>query len=228
MTSIFSPHLDILQPPQRRLWDELAEVPQEFILYGGTAIALHLGHRKSVDFDFFGDRSFNPEVLYNTIPFLSDSIITQMAPDTLTCLVDRNNAMVQVSFFGLPRIRRVAACIEAPDNGLKIAALIDLAGMKAAVVQKRAEAKDYLDIDTLIQQGGVDLASALAAAKGIYGKSFVPELTLKALSYFGDGDLKSLPRALRDRLTAAVRGVDLDKLPMLASDPDLGEGEGGR
>ena len=52
MASDFTPRLDILPPPQRRLWDELAAIPPEFVLYGGTAIALHLGHRQSVDFDF--------------------------------------------------------------------------------------------------------------------------------------------------------------------------------
>jgi hypothetical protein len=52
----FTPRLDILPPPQRRLWHELAALPAEFVLYGGTALALHLGHRQSVDFGFFGNR----------------------------------------------------------------------------------------------------------------------------------------------------------------------------
>jgi hypothetical protein len=47
----FTPRLDILPLPQRRLWDELAGVPPQFVLYGGTAIALHLGHRQSLDFE---------------------------------------------------------------------------------------------------------------------------------------------------------------------------------
>ena len=45
MTADFAPRLDILSPPQRRLWDELVAVPREFVLYDGTALALHLGHR---------------------------------------------------------------------------------------------------------------------------------------------------------------------------------------
>jgi hypothetical protein len=58
MLEDFTPHLEILRKPQRRLWDELAAVPAEFVLYWGTAIALHLGHRQSEDFDFFGTRPF--------------------------------------------------------------------------------------------------------------------------------------------------------------------------
>jgi hypothetical protein len=49
MSPAFIPRFDILPAPQRRLWAELAAVTAEFVLYGGTAIALHLGHRQSVD-----------------------------------------------------------------------------------------------------------------------------------------------------------------------------------
>ena len=49
------PRLDILPSAQRSLWPHLRELPDDFVLYGGTAIALRLGHRESVDFDFFSD-----------------------------------------------------------------------------------------------------------------------------------------------------------------------------
>jgi len=48
MMQYFIPRLGILPPPQRRLWDELGEVPSQFVLYEGTALALYLGHRESV------------------------------------------------------------------------------------------------------------------------------------------------------------------------------------
>lgn len=102
------------------------------------------------------------------------------------------------------------------DNGLKIASLLDLAGTKASVVQLRAEAKDYLDLDTLITKGGISLPMALAAAKALYGLPFNPQITLKSLSYFDDGDLRSLPEESKMRLVAAAREVDLDRLPVLS------------
>jgi hypothetical protein len=46
--SPFEPKLSILPPPQRRLWDELAALPAHFVLYGGTALALHFGHGRLV------------------------------------------------------------------------------------------------------------------------------------------------------------------------------------
>jgi hypothetical protein len=59
-----------------------------------------------------------------------------------------------------------------------------LAGTKASVVQLRAEAKDHIDLDTLITRGGITLAAALAAARALYGVSFNPQITVKSLSYF--------------------------------------------
>jgi len=215
MPTPFKPHLDILPSPQRRLWDELGDVPPEFVLYGGTAVALHLGHRQSVDFDFFGNRPFDPTKLVPGIPFLNNATITQREPNTLSARIDRGGP-VKVSFFGLPGIRRLLPPHVAPDNGLQVASLLDLAGTKAAVVQQRAEAKDYIDINAMLIDGRVDLPMALASARAIYGRQFNPQITLKALSFFDDGNLHHLPKETKDRLSRAARDVDLDRLPDLA------------
>jgi len=212
MTEPFQPKVKFLPVSQRLLWDELDTVPEEFVLYGGTALALHLGHRESIDFDFFGNRNFDPARLREKIPFLESGRIVQQEPNTLSVVVDRNGP-VKVSFFGVPGIRRIKPPHISPDNGLRIASLLDLAGTKAAVVQQRAEAKDYIDIDALLQEGQIDLPTALASARAIYGPTFNPQITLKALSFFGDGNLARLPRDVQDRLVKAAREVDLDKLP---------------
>ena len=87
MTTDFAPRLDILPPAQRRLWDELAAVPPAFVLYRDTAIALNLGHRQSVEFDFFGNRPLDPVLLVPAIPFLTGAIVTQRAPNTFGCTI---------------------------------------------------------------------------------------------------------------------------------------------
>jgi hypothetical protein len=214
MPSVFHPQLSALHPPQRRLWSELAEVPDSFVLCGGTAVALHLGHRTSIDFDFFGSEEFDPDSLYGAIPFLEHSSVIQKAPRALTCIVEREGP-VQVSFFGVPKVKLLKKPVVASDNNLRVAALLDLAGMKAAVVQKRAEAKDYIDIDAIIRLSEIELSTALAAARAIYGTAFNPESTLKSLAYFGDGNLDTLEPEVRGRLVAAVKEVDLDRLPNL-------------
>jgi hypothetical protein len=220
MPEAFAPRLDILPPPQRRLWDELAAVPEEFVLYGGTAIALHLGHRQSLDFDFFGNKPLDPVKLVPAVAFLAGAIVTQREPNTFSCTVDRGG-VVKLSFFGLPGIPRLVPPLIAPDNRLQIGSLLDLGGTKASVVQMRAEAKDYLDIDALLTDGRIDLPTALAAGQAIYGTQFNPQSTLKALSYFEDGNLRRLAQPVKDRLAKAARDVDLDRLPVIAV-PDRG------
>jgi hypothetical protein len=213
MTKPFAPHLSILPEAQRRLWVELGDTPDEFVLYGGTAIALHLGHRHSVDFDFFADCHIDPVDLYKRLAYLKGARLVRQEPDTLTCLVDRGDP-VSVSFFGLPNLNRLRPPHVARDTRLKVASLLDLAGTKALVVQRRAQAKDYIDLDALIT-AGIDLPQALAAARNIYGPAFEPTPTLKALTYFDDGDLTSLPGALRQRLVRAAAAVDPLRLPSL-------------
>jgi hypothetical protein len=214
MQRSFQPRLGVLPAAQRRLWPELAAVPKYFTLYGGTAITLRLEHRQSVDFDFLGRKQFDPDALYRSLAFLRDGEVSQKTGDTLTCLVDREGP-VRVSFFALPGFPEIAEPDIAPDIGLRIASPIDLAGTKVAVVQKRAEVKDYLDLDALLASG-IDLARALAAGRALYGKAFNPQVTLKALTYFGDGTLPSLPEDTRQRLIEAVRRVDPGRLPVLA------------
>src|SRR5438067_11898975 len=86
MTELF-PRLEILPPSQRRIWPELCAIPKDFVLYAGTALALHLGHRESADFDFFGGGNFEVRALETGIPFLAAAKTIQRAEDTLTANV---------------------------------------------------------------------------------------------------------------------------------------------
>jgi Nucleotidyl transferase AbiEii toxin, Type IV TA system len=218
---VFIPNLTTLPLPQRALWPELAATPAVFTLYGGTALALRLGHRASVDFDFFSNTSFDPDDLARELPYLKGAERVQVARDTLTCRVDRGGPVL-VSFFGGLGLGQVAPPDQVEEMSLQVAALLDIAGTKVAVVQKRAEVKDYVDLDALLRNG-VELPSALAAGAVVYGRSFNPLVTLKALSYFDD--VPALPAEVRARLTTAVRAVDVTKLPTLtpyARCPDRG------
>jgi len=113
----------------------------------------------------------------------------------------------------VPNLPRLSAAVVAKDNGLGVASLLDLAGTKASVVQVRAEAKDYIDIDALITAGKVDLPLALSAALRLYGATFNPQITLKALSFLATENLPLLPEDIKLRLATAAREVDLAHLP---------------
>jgi hypothetical protein len=211
---MFSPQLAILPAPQRRLWDELATTPETFTLYGGTAIALRLGHRFSVDFDFFSRTPFAPAELQGAIPYLAGGTLRQASANTLTVTVERGGP-VQLSYFGGLTLGQVEPSDTVEGPGFPVASLVDLAGMKAAVVTQRAEVKDYLDIHALLTQAGIDLPTMLAAARIIYGEEFNPLISLKAISYHDDPALADFPTSMRQNLIAAVRTVNVARLPVL-------------
>ena len=191
----FKPHMHVLPAAPCRLWPELRHVPAGFVLYGGTAAGLWLGHRPSVDFDFFSSDPFVPEKLLARIPFLIGGTLLQSEPNTLTVAVDRDG-QVKLSFFGGLTIGRVGQPERAADIGLAVASQLDLAATKARVVIERAERKDYLDMAALLKSG-ILLADTLGAARALYGEQFNPMITLKALSYFADGDLPKLPEDVK-------------------------------
>ena len=207
----FIPNLTILPAPQRSLWPELDATPEHFTLYGGTAIALRLGHRTSVDFDLVTGQLFDPDGLANEIPYLKNAEQVQVAANTLKCRVERNGPVL-ISFFGGIVQGRAAERTRPQGSRLFVASLLDLAATKASVVQKRAEAKDYLDIDAMISQG-LDLPTILAAAGAVFGSSFNPLITLKALGYYGD--VPNLPQSVQANLSARVRAVDPAHLPTI-------------
>jgi hypothetical protein len=213
MAQILRPRLTVLPAAQRRLWSDLSTLPPSYVLYGGTAIALHLGHRESIDFDFFIPHEIDPRRLLEDLAILDGATVTQVEPETLSVTIDRDGP-IKLSFFGVPKLGRVREPLRAEGNGLAVADLLDLSGTKASVVQVRAEPKDYIDIGALLG-AGVSLSEMLAAGMAIYGGSFTPQSALKALCYFDDPTLTSLPFALKSVLSEAVRGVDLSALPDL-------------
>lgn len=78
------PRVDILPAAQQRLWPELAQTPDHLILYRGTAIALRLAHRTSVDFDFFSMATFEPHSVLKQTAYLKGAVVRQSAANTLT------------------------------------------------------------------------------------------------------------------------------------------------
>jgi hypothetical protein len=174
-----------------------------FVLYGGTAIALRLGHRYSVDFDFFSQSPLERTALKRALPWLASASVLQDEPDSLTVLAPGG---VKVSFFGGLKVGRVGEPDESDDGVLVAASMDDLLAFKLKLVVQRVEAKDYLDVAAILRSG-VSLAQGLAAAEALFAPDLPPMVVLKALTYFEGGDLSSLPEDVREALSAAVAGV---------------------
>lgn len=209
MTGIFEPRKDILLPAQARLWPQLRPASGlGFVLYGGTAIALRLGHRQSVDFDFFRERGLDRSELERAFPFLASSLVLQDEPDALSVLVRQGeeSETVKVSFFGNICFGRLGEPDMTSDGVLEVASLDDLMATKVKVILQRVESKDYRDVAAMMGNGA-DLAAALAGARRLYGNAFQPSESLKALVYFEGGDLDMLSVADRRALMDAASKV---------------------
>lgn len=207
-------NLAMLSKAQRVLWPSLHEIPHGFVLYGGTALALRLGHRTSVDFDFFSSRLVDPDALLSSVPFLKGGVVAQRSQNVLTVWVNSmpEERPVKVSFFGdlgLPVLER-------PDrqgsNGIVVASLRDLAGTKAKVINQRVELKDYEDIAALLD-ARMSLPEIVAAALAIFPAQVDYATTVSAITYFEDSEAKLFPDPLKKKLRSAAMGASPVRTP---------------
>jgi hypothetical protein len=207
-------HLEILPEPQKEFWDGLAGmVPAHFVLYGGTAIALRLGHRQSVDFDFFTDQGVEFNDLLVSMPFLKRATMLDRRPNTFTLSLPMPSGDIKLSFFGDLSFGRVGA----PDQiqgKVSLASPLDLLATKLKTIHDRIVPRDYVDIEALLKSG-LSLDQGIAGARALYGQLLNPLDTAKTVSWFKDGDLeRKLSRATRDFLADASAAFDPQVAPL--------------
>jgi hypothetical protein len=201
MPDRFDPKTDILPPAQHEIWPLLAPAPRlSFVLYGGTAVALHLGHRVSIDFDFFRTEPLNKQEIEKSFQFMRVARTMQEDENTLVLSVPMPSGPVKVSMFGNIDIGRINEPGLTKDGTLLVASLEDLLATKLKAILDRAETKDYRDISEMLS-ANVSLERALAAFAQMYRKD--PSLPLRAMGFFKDGDLPSLAKTDQDILRKA-------------------------
>jgi hypothetical protein len=209
MPQCLEPKLGVLPPAQKEIWTRLAPAPRlNFVLYGGTAIALHLGHRESLDFDFFRSERLDKDQIRGAFGFIDGAAILQDAPDTLVVLAEMPSGPVKVSFFGGIGFGLVKDPLQTRDGILLVASLDDLMATKLKATLDRAEAKDYRDIAEMIS-AGISLPAGVSAFRAMFNGE--PSQVLRSIGYFGDGDLTTLARTDQDILRNARDRVG--KLP---------------
>lgn len=216
----FTPRLEILPASQRELWPELRPTQElGFVLYGGTAIALRLGHRQSVDFDFFTSRPIDRPALRQALPFLGKAQVQQ---DSLNTFEVVTSGGVKVAFFGGLDFGRTRVPQVTADGVLRVASLDDLMATKLKVILQRSEAKDYQDIAAMIR-AGIRVDTGLAAAEQMYQPTFPPSESLRAMVYFEGGDMIRLTPSDRKILVDAAKGIK--ELPSVIIQRDLSAAE---
>lgn len=217
----FSPSLDTLPKPQQEIWPSLKpSISLGFVLYGGTAIALQLGHRESVDFDFFTEKELDKNAIYEKFTFLHNSIVLQDEPNTLSILYkNKEQKTVKFSFFGNLSIGRFKEPLMTEDGTLFVASLDDLMATKLKVLMQRVESKDYRDIAVMLKHG-VSLTNGLNIANKMFEPTFSPVHCLKTLQYFEGGDLyllsKDEKRILENSVNLIIKDLKIDNNVVLA------------
>jgi Nucleotidyl transferase AbiEii toxin, Type IV TA system len=154
MPQCLNPKIEILPKPQQEIWPLLAPAPGlAFVLYGGTAVALYLGHRRSVDFDFFRSESLDKKQLAASFEFMRDAQTIQEDENTLVVIAQMPSGPIKVLFFGGLAIGRINEPLQTTDSTLLVASIEDLLTTKPKAIMDRAEAKDYRDISAILSAG---------------------------------------------------------------------------
>lgn len=174
-------HEEILNAAQQELLPLMAQFRQEYYLVGGTAIALHIGHRRSVDFDLFKMSAINHKKnLDKIIAAGFDHQVTRRVEEQMNLLVGE----VKVTFFQYP-----FPVVPEDDfkNVFRLPSLISLAAMKAYALGRRSKWKDYVDLYFLLTKHFA-LAEVADKATELFGELFSEKLFRAQLSYFDDID----------------------------------------
>lgn len=152
----------------------------DFFLVGGTALALQLGHRISVDLDFFSEKPINTDELISVLEKDYQAEIFQLTDNAIV----GNVKGVKIDFIAhqYPLLNELKM-----ENQIRLASIEDIAAMKLNAIKNRGSKKDFVDLYFLLKQ--FSLIEMLSLANKKYSNN-VDVLTLKSLVYFDDAELQ--------------------------------------
>lgn len=174
-------HTQIFNPDQVGLLPLVRQFKREFYLVGGTAIALYLGHRRSIDFDLFKFSPLKPLKIIGTISdYELPYVITRRVTEQLNVTIND----VKFTFFQYPfkisATQKLGDIICLPD-------LIDLSAMKAYALGRRSKWKDYVDL-YFILNGHLNVKQISDRTSELFGELFSEKQFRAQLCYFDDVD----------------------------------------
>lgn len=174
-------HKEILTKEQINLLPLVKSFSKDFGLVGGTAIALYIGHRRSVDFDLFTDKQFdNLKIRKKILKFRNIERVLRDEDGQYVIVTDG----VRFTFFSYPFKVRFSKNF---NGAIKLPDLLTLAAMKAHALGRRAKWKDYVDLYFIIKRYG-SFAGIAGKAKKIFGLEFNEKMFRSQLAYFKDID----------------------------------------
>lgn len=178
-------HLETVESATLDLLRKLQEstLLKDCRLVGGTALALQIGHRKSVDLDFFGRIEAAPEELEDELRKFGDLQVRKNSGNIHLFVL--NGIHIDVVNFPFPWQKDLVMA-----DGLRLAHVEDIAAMKITAVIGRGTKKDFVDIATLLETYSLKQILSFYEAKYPNASSF---MALKSLSYFEDAEPQPMP-----------------------------------
>lgn len=195
-------HYNALHPAALGLLKRLAAAPllTDFRLVGGTALALHIGHRVSVDLVFFNDGGHEYGDWTDSFSVYGHTRLEQASPHIHVY----NIAGIRVDVVSLKH-----AWLEPPlvEDGIRLASLIDIAAMKLAAITNRGTRKDFIDVAFLLDRYNLDEMLDAYMKRSPDG---MPFLVAKSLAYFDDAEEEPMPHMLVTRDWEQVKQTVFD------------------
>ncbi|MCP5107040.1 MAG: nucleotidyl transferase AbiEii/AbiGii toxin family protein [bacterium] len=191
-------HKNVLSKEQLELLPLIKLFSREFYLAGGTAVALHIGHRRSIDFDLFTNKSLKRGRIKRIIEKSKYPVQNILYEDHDQMHLIINS--VKMTFFNFPTEIKHPVDLE---GIVKIPVLLDLAAMKAYALGGRAKWKDYVDL-YFIMKDHYTLKEISNNAKKIFESFFNEKLLREQLSYFKDIDYSEKLEYLGEEVGDAV------------------------
>lgn len=176
-------HLEILSSSQKKLIELVQSFKQDFYLVGGTALALQLGHRRSIDFNLFTKQDFNGRKIEKQVAtkWQINQVYVSLKNE-LTVQVEGVKATWYQYPFEIPLKVVWPEVIKMPDP-------LHIAAMKAYAMGQRAKWKDYIDLYFLFKQYSLEQVSSLATS--LFGAGLFDERLLREqLAYYEDVSFK--------------------------------------
>lgn len=167
--------LEILSKEQKELLTTLALFKKEYYLVGGTAIALHIGHRESIDFDLFKEKNIRKKDVFNK--FKNTDYKVSFADYNQVNMLSNG---VKITFFSFPYQIPHSLWFE---NYLKMPDLLTLAAMKAFALGRRAKWKDYVDLYFIIKYH-FSIKEINKKAEELFKEEFITKQFIAQLGYF--------------------------------------------
>lgn len=164
---------------------------EDWILAGGTGLALHLGHRYSEDLDLFRSESFDPARLANDLADVGDVSVQSRSDDTLHLLLDG----LRVSFL---RAHPPLLFPGTDYRGLVVADPRDIAVMKVVAIGGRGSRKDFVDLYFYLRSGATLDGILTLLERRFAGLDYNEYHLLKSLAYFEDAESEPMPNMIRD------------------------------